>query len=245
MKECSKSVHRRLADANFIRYYFVGNGLDIGGKPDPLILYQELFPLITGIRTWDWDDGDAQLLAGIPDDSFDFVHSSHCLEHLVDPYQGLKNWLRAVRDGGYLVVTVPDEDLYEQGVFPSTYNLDHKWTFTIFKTHSWSTSSINLLDMLRSLAPYAEILKIEQVNTTYRYELPRYDQTLSPIAESAIEFIIRKRSDSEIAGGYVRRGGRDQPSREVRIHLNQYRDDMIQMKGGNNICPPFKNDGDL
>ena len=39
---------------------------------------------------------------------------------------------------------VPDEDLYEQGQFPSTYNVDHKWTFTILKTTSWSPCSLNL-----------------------------------------------------------------------------------------------------
>ena len=43
--------------------------------------------------------------------------------------------------GGHLIVTVPDEDLYEQGHFPSDYNRDHKWTFTIHKPKSWSERS--------------------------------------------------------------------------------------------------------
>ena len=149
MKECSKSIQRRLADSNFMRRYFVGNGLDIGGKPDPLSLYRELFPLMGHVKTWDREDGDAQFLNGLADGSLDFVHSSHCLEHLADPAEGLRNWMRVVREGGHLVITVPDEDLYEQGSFPSTFNLDHKWTFTIFKTRSWSDRSINLLDLVR------------------------------------------------------------------------------------------------
>src|SRR5439155_26654091 len=98
MKECSKSIQRRLSDSNFLRRYFNGDGLDIGGKPDPLLLYKELFPLLRSMRMWDWEDGDAQLLHGVGDSSFDFVHSSHCLEHLTDPAEGLRNWLRVVRE---------------------------------------------------------------------------------------------------------------------------------------------------
>jgi hypothetical protein len=79
MKECSKSIQRRLFDSNFVRKYFVGTGIDIGGKPDPLCLYKELFPLMQDVKTWDWEDGDAQFLELVSDCSLDFVHSSHCL----------------------------------------------------------------------------------------------------------------------------------------------------------------------
>lgn len=241
MKECSKSIQRRLGDSNFLRKYFVGNGLDIGGKPDPLMLYKELFPLMDSVRTWDWEDGDAQFLKNVENGSLDFVHSSHCLEHLVDPAEGLRNWLRVVREGGYLVITVPDEDLYEQGVFPSTFNRDHKWTFTIYKINSWSLHSLNVLDMVRDLGAEAELMKIEQLSSSYRFELPRFDQTLSPIAECGIELIIRKRTAAEVeTGGRCARN--QQPDRELRLHLNQYKDDMQMIKESNNVRPPFDND---
>ena len=67
MKECSKSIMRRLAEPNFINRYFRGEGIDIGGAPDPLALYVELFPLMRGVRIWDIEDGDGQTLAGVPD----------------------------------------------------------------------------------------------------------------------------------------------------------------------------------
>lgn len=245
MKECSKSIQRRLADPNFLRRYFDGDGLDIGGKPDPLALYKELFPLMTSVRTWDWEDGDAQFLKGIPDEALGFVHSSHCLEHLVDPAEGLRNWLRVVREGGYLVITVPDEDMYEQGIFPSTFNRDHKWTFTIFKTKSWCDRSINLLDMVRELGSAAEVIRIEQLSASYRFDLPRFDQTLTPVAECGIELIIRKRPVAEVkAGGRWERTAQ-QPEREMRLHLNQYKDDMRMMKESNHGHPPFDNDSAL
>ncbi len=245
MKECSKSIQRRLADPNFLRRYFVGEGLDIGGKPDPLVLYKELFPLMSGVRTWDWEDGDAQFLKGVANGSLGFVHSSHCLEHLVDPAEGLRNWFRVVREGGYLVITVPDEDLYEQGIFPSTFNRDHKWTFTIFKTKSWSERSINLLDVVCELGAAAEPVKIEQLSANYRFDLPRFDQTLTPVGECGIELIIRKRPSSELEAGGRWSRTTQQPPRELRLHLNQYKDDMQAMKLANQGHAPFDNDSAL
>jgi SAM-dependent methyltransferase len=244
MKECSKSIRRRLADPNFGHRYFVGHGMDIGGRPDPLALYAELFSKIASLRTWDLDDGDAQFLAGVADESLDFVHSSHCLEHLHEPVEGLRNWFRVVRPEGHLVFTVPDEDLYEQGVFPSTFNRDHKHTFTIYKTASWSPRSINLLPMLQGLGPAAQVLKVELLDAGFRYGLPRYDQTQTPIGESGIEVVVRKRPTEEIGRG-GRLPGTAQPGREMRIHLNQYRDDVARMKAGNVTAPPFGNDADL
>ncbi|MGE0800678.1 MAG: methyltransferase domain-containing protein [Lautropia sp.] len=245
MKECSKSIARRLADPNFSARYFVGRGVDIGGKPDPLALYVGLFNRLEAVRTWDLEDGDAQHMTGVADDSIDFVHSSHCLEHLREPVEGLKNWFRVVRPGGHLIVTVPDEDLYEQGVFPSTFNRDHKWTFTIHKPSSWSDRSLNVLDLLRGLGPAAEILRVELLSATYRFDLPRYDQTLTPVGECGIEFIVRKRPAAEVADKGRWRRPAEQPSAELRRQLNQYRDDLRTLKSANQAAPPFTNEQPL
>jgi SAM-dependent methyltransferase len=245
MKECSKSIARRLADSRFARRYFVGHGVDIGGKPDPLSLYQEFFPLMHSVMVWDWEDGDAQLMAGIADQHFDFVHSSHCLEHLVDPHTGLANWMRVLKPGGHLVITLPDEDLYEQGHFPSTFNRDHKWTFTAYKPRSWSERSVNVVDLVARLGPQAELVKLELLDSTFRFELPRYDQTLTPVGECGIELIIRRRTDAELALGGRRVAAGAQPSEQLRLHLNQYRDDLATLKSTNLDRPPFGNDKPL
>jgi len=245
MKECSKSIARRMSNPDFINHYFVGDGVDIGGLPDPLNLYQEQFCQIKSVKTWDLVDGDAQFMEGASDNSYDFVHSSHCLEHLNNPVEGLVNWLRIVRPGGYLIITVPDEDLYEQGIFPSTFNHDHKHTFTIYKKESWSKSSINILDLVRELGIDAELVRIELLRSTYHSKLPRYDQTISPISECGIEVIIRKRKQEEIRlkGGFIKK--KDQPDRETRLHFNQYSDDIKSMKSANRKAPPFENDNSL
>jgi SAM-dependent methyltransferase len=240
MKECSKSISRRMRDPNFINKYFVGNGLDVGGLPDPLSIYQELFCQMGNVCTWDWNDGDAQYLKSLANDELDFVHSSHCLEHLVDPFIGLENWLRVTKPGGYVIVTLPDEDLYEQGVWPPTFNKDHKHSFTIHKKSSWCEKSINVFELLTHLGEQAEIVKVELLNSNYRYNLPRYDQTLTPIAECGIEFIIRKREIGE-TGVVSLRNPINEVSEEIKIHLNQYTDDMAMMKSSNNGQVPFQN----
>jgi len=207
MKECTKAFVRRSRDINFTARYFVGEGIDIGGAPDPLSLYGQFFPKMGNVRIWDRQDGDAEVMAGVADDSFDFVHSSHCLEHLVDPAAGLRNWFRIVKPGGHLVVIVPDEDLYEQGVFPSTFNTDHKWTFTVAKNRSWSARSRNLMELIAALGEAADLRRLECLDAAYLYGLPRFDQTLTPVAEAGIEFVVRKRPRDEIA-----RGGRLPPN---------------------------------
>lgn len=244
MKELSKSIVRRMADPGFTRRWFVGDGIDVGGKPDPLSLYAEFFPRMGRVRVWDWEDGDAQHLAGVAPESLDFLHSSHCLEHLLDPRGGLATWFAAIRPGGFLIVTVPDEDLYEQGIFPSTFNRDHKWTFTILKARSWSERSINVVDLLRGLGPAADIERLALLNATYRYDLPRYDQTLTPITESGIEFVVRKRTAEELAaGGLVRRAV--QPDPALRRHFNQHVADHARIKADARETPPFEDDREL
>ena len=209
MYESSKAVMRRLHDSRFATRYFVGDGIDIGSGPDPLSQYGEQFPMMRSCRNWDQDDGDAQFLESLPNVSLDFVHSSHCLEHMRAPEQAIGNWLRVLKPGGHMIVTIPDEDLYEQGIFPSTFNSDHKWTFTISKADSWSAKSVNLLDLLSTIVDRAQIIKVEQLDATFRFKLNRFDQTLTPVGECALEFILRRLLPEDIK----RRGRYKDPDR--------------------------------
>src|SRR5436190_21819017 len=108
-------------------------------------------------------EGDAQTLPGIPAESFDWVYSSHCLEHMRDPREALASWWRVLKPGGFLCVAVPDEDLYEQGIVPSVFNADHKVTFTINKSRSWSPRSFNLTELIGTL-PNHKLIYIRTVD---------------------------------------------------------------------------------
>lgn len=193
MYEQSKAAKRRYRDGDFLTRYFIGAGIDVGAGPDSLQRYRHLFPAVRSVRDWDLVDGDAQLLSSVPPDSFDFLHSSHCLEHMRDPVEALSNWIRVVKPEGYLVITVPDEDMYEQGVFPSRFNPDHKWTFSIYKGKSWSEKSVNVLDLVMKMVTQVEVERIYLVREFFDDNLRGQDQTLLPNAECAIEFILRKR----------------------------------------------------
>ncbi len=197
MNETSKALIRRLQDARFVSTYFVGKGIDIGAGPDPLIKYGQQFPGMQTLKVWDMPDGDAQVMAGVEDNTFDFVHSSHCLEHLHDPYEAFENWIRICKPGGHIITTIPDEDLYEQGVWPSNHNPDHKTSWTICKGESWSPASINLIEFLYQFRDKIEVLKVDLVNASFIYNTQRFDQTYHSISECAIEFIVRKKTEDE------------------------------------------------
>jgi len=193
-KEMTKATKRRYNIGEFHSKYFRGNGIDIGCGPDSLGNHKQFFPAITSVRPWDKPDGDAMLMKSVVDDSYDFLVSSHCLEHLVDPNIALRNWIRIVKPGGHLIFTIPEEDLYEMGKFPSRFNLDHKHTFTIFKKKSWCTNSVNIFGLL-SAQENIQILKIERLEDMYDFEMQKQDidQTLNQLgAECAIEIILRK-----------------------------------------------------
>lgn len=50
---------------------------------------------------------EASDLAKIPDETYDFVLSSHCLEHCANPIKTVEEWRRVIRKGGYLLIVVP------------------------------------------------------------------------------------------------------------------------------------------
>lgn len=195
--ETTKATYRRLHDIRYGLKYFVGKGIDIGAGNDSLGKFMQQFTAIQSVTPWDVQDGDAQRMEGVEDNSYDFVHSSHCLEHLYDPYEAFKNWIRICRPGGHLIVCIPDEDLYEQGVWPSQFALDHKTSWTILKESSWGGSSINLIEFLYRFRDKIEILKIELCNQMFNYVSPRVDQT-HYTSECAIEFVVRKKTAEEI-----------------------------------------------
>lgn len=193
MNETGKASLRRSSDYRYSAYWITGTGIDIGSGDDPLLSYKYLYPNITSCMSWDLQDGDAQLMVGCPDNFFNFVHSSHCLEHMRDPRQALINWIRICKPGGHLVLTFPDEDLYEQGQWPSVRNSDHKHTFTISKNQSWSPVSINVFDLLKNLSNIVKPVKIELIDSFYDYFITDgRDQTLHGNSECAIEIVLRK-----------------------------------------------------
>lgn len=50
---------------------------------------------------------DGQFCKKLGDDSFDFVFSSHVLEHCPQVIETVRNWLRVVKNGGHVIMAIP------------------------------------------------------------------------------------------------------------------------------------------
>lgn len=177
MNEASKTS--RVRSEEFNRRYFSGRVIDIGCGRDPVVPHAVPF---------DVKQGDAQCVSDyFESESFDCVHSSHCLEHMRNVPVALGNWWALVKPGGYLVTVVPHEDLYEQGFWPSLFNSDHKATFRLGKKESWSPISYDLGETVAALRG-AHILDAAIQDQGYDYTLLR-----GRIALKLFPFEMRRR----------------------------------------------------
>jgi len=175
--ETSKARPRRLREG-FFDLYCRGAGLDIGHGGDPLL---------PDVRGWDLEDGDAQYLRPLAAEQFDFVYSSHTLEHMADPAVALSNWWRVLRPGGYLLLYVPDRELYERrDRLPSRWNADHKAFFLLDRDDPPDTLGlVPLVDRLGS----AEIVYARRCDEGYA--LHHADEPAA--GEYSLELVARKR----------------------------------------------------
>jgi SAM-dependent methyltransferase len=160
MREASKT--NQIREANFSKRYLTGNVLDIGAGADLVCPWA---------RGFDVEDGDANFINNyFPDESFDTVHSSHSLEHMSNPVGAIFGWWKLVKSGGFLIVVVPDEDLYEQGIWPSFFSSEHKSTFRLGGDKSWSPVSYDIKKLAESL-PNAQVVSAIQHSHGFDHSL--------------------------------------------------------------------------
>ena len=121
-KETSVAKARRVKE-NFFDFYCKGNGIDIGYGGDAIT---------DNCDTWDIENGDAHYINKFISKKFNYIYSSHLLEHLENPHLALTNWWKILDTDGFLILYVPDRDLYEKKkTLPSKFSLDHKYFFTV------------------------------------------------------------------------------------------------------------------
>lgn len=162
MNETQKT--NRLRSDGFFKKYFQGRVLDIGCGNDLVVPYAEPHDILYGHA----DAG--RILNNENKESYDCVYSSHCLEHMGNVPAALEQWWGLVKPGGFMILVVPDEDLYEQGIWPSRFNNDHKATFRLHAGPSWSKVSYSIEALVRGLN-HVEIISMELQDAGYRYFL--------------------------------------------------------------------------
>lgn len=167
---------------------FTGRGIDVGCGDDPLPL--------DNCQRFDRPDGDANHLGSLlPAESFDYLHASQVLEHMHDPKVSLTSWLKVVKEGGYVIITVPDVVLYEGMRWPSVWNPDHKTTWSLHLKHSRCPKHVYVPDFLAFFRAAAETKLVRLLDCNYDYSVgTAIDQTLPEAngVEPWIEIVLRK-----------------------------------------------------
>jgi len=196
MYENTKAAFLRRGNNRLFTNVFKGDGLHISPGNDPL--KQHHYPLcksVTLINTADSKIETDTLKEQLSNREFDFVYATNLAFYEDEPINVINHWLNFVNSKGHLVLTVSDEDLYEQGNFPSIFNNSHKKTFSIYKQMSWSGRHYNLLDIIQKLNNVT-CRKIELIDSNYDYSLygKGVDQTynFADGVEACIEVILKK-----------------------------------------------------
>ena len=175
--ETSKAKARRERE-KFFEKYCQGKGLDIGYGGDLLS---------ENCRGWDIEDGNAETLESLKDSEFDFVYSSHTLEHVKDAEAALRVWWKVIKPGGYMILHLPDRDLYERRkTLPSRWNETHKRFFLLDRDELPDTVGVMPL-IQKSLSDY-EIVEAKVCNEGHGVP----DPDKQSVGEYSIEVVIKK-----------------------------------------------------
>jgi len=52
---------------------------------------------------------DAVNITNIQNETYDFCFASHCLEHIANPLKAINEWLRIIKNNGYIIIIVPEK----------------------------------------------------------------------------------------------------------------------------------------
>jgi SAM-dependent methyltransferase len=104
-----------------------------------------------------------------------------------DPELALRNWLRVVKPGGYLILYVPHRELYEKRkMLPSRWNIDHK--FFILPEFDEPPDTLGLVQLVKRALGETEIVYHKVCDEGHTI----VDPDLHSDGEYSIEMVVRK-----------------------------------------------------
>lgn len=211
--ETPKSHRRRLAEGFYDRYLSGEAVLDIGyrgGSSDA----EPVTAHAIGVEL-DYPGYDGVHLP-FPDCSQDAVFASHCLEHIVDWQSVLADWFRVLKIGGYLVIAVPHQFLYERKAdLPSRFNGDHKRFYT----------PGSLLAEIEAALPVAawRLRSLRDVDDGFSYDTP---PEVHAIGCYEIELVVQRIAPP----GYASRLVPSAPTRELARFFARLLNDAVEAR---------------
>ncbi|MAG44570.1 hypothetical protein CL633_01645 [bacterium] len=150
-----------------IQPFLRGKGIDIGCGPWPLD-YPNLDTLDIAPEVNSTILARAEKIP-MPNETYDFVYSSHCLEHVKCPKKVLKEWIRILKPGGLLILILPHKYFYHN-VRDKKGNASHWYDFR----------------------PEDVILMLRQIKQTYLIETGILVEQVVPRWQGKIEYSLRK-----------------------------------------------------
>ncbi|MDX2129837.1 MAG: methyltransferase domain-containing protein [Chloroherpetonaceae bacterium] len=117
---------------------------------------------------------EASDLTHISTQSYDFLISSNCLEHIANPIKALREWIRVVKPQGAILVAVPNKD----------YCFDHRRPVTSFH-HLLQDEAANM--------PETDMTHLEEI-------LSLHDLSRDPLAGDFASFKARSEANFTYRG---------------------------------------------
>lgn len=116
---------------------------------------------------------EATELSHIPDKTYDFVISSHCLEHIANPIKAIEEWLRILKDNGDFLLVLPNKE----------YCFDRKRPVTSFE---------HLLDDYKKNTQEDDLTHLEEIIMLHDLRMDKPAGTLEQFKERSLRnFEIR------------------------------------------------------
>ncbi len=182
----------------FFEKYPRGKGVDIGCGPHALNNHIVKVDIKPFPKYPDLVICDATTMDKFADETFDYVYSSHCLEHLDNPGKALWNWYRILKTGGYLIVVVPHRDYYEKRKALPSHTIHHKCFFLPFISDFPDT--ISLYTLITEMLDNPKIVYLNEcceVSLPYRTVLPvevsKLRAETGAMTDFSIEAVVQKK----------------------------------------------------
>lgn len=115
----------------------------------------------------------AGYLTATPSEAYDFLYADNCLQHCDDPYATLADWIRVVRPGGLIALTLP---------LASGGEGEETWTFALPTPSALGERVVGVFDLLETVCHLAE-----------PWGLSVLDANEADAAPRSVEIIARKR----------------------------------------------------